>query len=52
MLLAALVGAVAAAVLLRVRHPRHHHRWHRASSPSVIHAVAPAPEATSERGTS
>ena len=44
MIAAALIGAVAAAVLLRVRHPRHHHLWHRASAPSTIHAVAPEPE--------
>jgi EmrB/QacA subfamily drug resistance transporter len=44
MIVAALIGAVSAAVLLRVRHPRHHHRWHRASAPSTIHAVAPEPE--------
>jgi len=43
MLAAALLGAVAAAVLLRVRHPRHHHLWHRASAPSTIHAVRPGP---------
>jgi MFS family permease len=41
MIVAALVGAGSAAVLLRVRHPRHHHRWHRASAPSTIHAVDP-----------
>jgi EmrB/QacA subfamily drug resistance transporter len=44
MIVAAMIGAVSAAVLLRVRHPRHHHRWHRASAPSIIHAVAPEPE--------
>jgi EmrB/QacA subfamily drug resistance transporter len=44
MIVAALLGAVSAAVLLRVRHPRHHHLWHRASAPSTIHAVAPEPE--------
>jgi EmrB/QacA subfamily drug resistance transporter len=49
MLVAALFGAVAAAVLLRVRHPRHHHLWHRASSPSTIHAVAPPPEPPGQR---
>jgi hypothetical protein len=37
----AVVGAVAAAVLLRVRYPRHHHLWRRASSPSAIDGVAP-----------
>jgi len=45
MIVAALIGAVSAAVLLRVRHPRHHHLWHRASAPSTIHAVAPEAEA-------
>jgi EmrB/QacA subfamily drug resistance transporter len=44
MIVAALIGAVSAAVLLRVRHPRHHHLWHRASAPSTIHAVAPEAE--------
>jgi EmrB/QacA subfamily drug resistance transporter len=44
MIVAALIGAVSAAVLLRVRHPRHHHIWHRASAPSTIHAVAPEAE--------
>jgi hypothetical protein len=44
MIVAAMIGAVSAVVLLRVRHPRHHHRWHRASAPSIIHAVAPEPE--------
>jgi EmrB/QacA subfamily drug resistance transporter len=44
MLVAALIGAVSAALLLRVRHPRHHHAWHRASALSTIHAVAPEPE--------
>ena len=43
MIVAALLGAVAAAILLRVRHPRHHHVWHRASAPATIHAVAPEP---------
>ena len=46
MIVAALIGAVSAAILLRVRHPRHHHAWHRASAPAAIHAVAPEPEAT------
>jgi EmrB/QacA subfamily drug resistance transporter len=45
MIVAALVGAISAAVLLRVRHPRHHHVWHRASAPATIHTVAPEPEA-------
>jgi hypothetical protein len=49
MLVAALVGAVAAAVLLRVRHPVHHHLWHRASSASTIHAVAPEPDTAGQR---
>jgi hypothetical protein len=44
LIVAALIGAVSAAVLLRVRHPRHHHLWHRASAPSTIHSVAPEPE--------
>ena len=43
MIVAALLGAVAAAILLRVRHPRHHHVWHRASAPATIHTVAPEP---------
>jgi hypothetical protein len=33
----------------RVRHPRHHHLWHRASSPSAIHAVVPPPEPLGQR---
>jgi EmrB/QacA subfamily drug resistance transporter len=46
MIVAALVGAVSAAVLLRVRHPRHHHVWHRASAPATVHAVHPQVGAT------
>jgi EmrB/QacA subfamily drug resistance transporter len=41
MVVAALVGAVSAAVLLRARVPHHHHRWHRASAPATVHAVHP-----------
>ncbi|HEV7461742.1 MAG TPA: MFS transporter [Solirubrobacteraceae bacterium] len=44
MIVAALIGAVSAAVLLRVRHPAHHQLWHRAAAPSTIHTVAPGPE--------
>jgi hypothetical protein len=44
MIVAALIGAVSAAVLLRVRHPAHHQLWHRAAAPSTIHTVAPEPE--------
>jgi EmrB/QacA subfamily drug resistance transporter len=44
MIVAALIGAVSAAVLLRVRHPAHHQLWHRAAAPSTIHTIAPEPE--------
>src|ERR1700704_1737264 len=44
MIAAALIGAVAAAVLLRVPHPRPPPLWPRASAPSTTHAVAPEPE--------
>ena len=44
MVVAALIGAASAAVLLRARHPRHHHRWHRASAPATIHTTAPEAE--------
>jgi EmrB/QacA subfamily drug resistance transporter len=45
MLVAALMGAVAAAILLRVRHPRRYHRWHRTTAPAAIHTVPPDGEA-------
>jgi EmrB/QacA subfamily drug resistance transporter len=42
LLVAALIGAVSAAVLLRIRHPSHHHRWHRVSAPAAgVHTVHP-----------
>ena len=49
MIVAALIGALSAAVLLRVRHPRRHHLWHRASAPSTIHAVRPGAEVAQPR---
>jgi EmrB/QacA subfamily drug resistance transporter len=52
MLLAALIGALSAAVLLRVRHPSHRQAWHKASAPAAaVHAAHPlaGAGATSQR---